>query len=125
GTDKKGGLVVYDLEGHQVQGLRAGRLNNVDVRDGFRLGQRQGDLAVASNRDGNSLHLFAIDPANGRLEDIGQIATPLADIYGLCLFKDRQGAIHAIANDKDGSFLQYLLDGRSGKAQGELVRRFK
>jgi len=125
GTDKKGGLVVYDLEGHQVQDLRAGRLNNVDVRDGFRLGQRQVDLAVASNRDRNSLHLFAIDPANGRLEDIGQIATPLDDIYGLCLFKDRQGAIHAIANDKDGSFLQYRLDGRSGKAQGELVRRFK
>jgi len=125
GTDKKGGLVVYDLEGRQVQDLRVGWLNNVDVRDGFRLGQRQVDLAVASNRDRNSLHLFAIDPANGRLEDIGQIATPLADIYGLCLFKDRQGAIHAIANDKDGSFLQYRLDGRSGKAQGELVRRFK
>ncbi|WP_312716868.1 phytase [Stutzerimonas nitrititolerans] len=125
GTDKKGGLVVYDLEGRQVQDLRAGRLNNVDVRDGFRLGQRQVDLAVASNRDRNSLHLFAIDPANGRLEDIGEIATPLADIYGLCLFKDRQGAIHTIANDKDGSFLQYRLDGRSGKPQGELVRRFK
>lgn len=125
GTDKKGGLVVYDLEGRQVQDLRVGRLNNVDVRDGFRLGQRQVDLAVASNRDRNSLHLFAIDPANGRLEDIGQIATPLTDIYGLCMFKDRHGAIHAIANDKDGSFLQYRLDGQSGKVHGQLVRRFK
>lgn len=125
GTDKKGGLVVYDLQGRQVQSLPVGRLNNVDVRDGFRLGQRQVDLAVASNRDRNSLHLFAIDPANGRLENIGQIATPLADIYGLCLFKDRQGAIHAFANDKDGTFLQYRLDGRSGKPRGELVRRFK
>ncbi len=124
GTDKKGGLVVYDLQGLQVQDLRAGRLNNVDVREGFRLGKRQVDLAVASNRDRNSLHLFAIDPHDGRLEDIGQIATPLTDIYGLCLFKDRQGAIHAIANDKDGSFLQYRLDGRSGTPQGELVRRF-
>ncbi len=124
GTDKKGGLVVYDLQGAQVQDLRAGRLNNVDVRDGFRLGPRQVDLAVASNRDHNSLHLFAIDPANGRLDDIGQIATPLTDIYGLCLFKDRQGAIHAIANDKDGTFLQYRLDGRNGAPQGELVRRF-
>ena len=125
GTDKKGGLVVYDLQGRQMQDLRAGRLNNVDVRDGFRLGPRQVDLAVASNRDHNSLHLFAIDPANGRLDDIGQIATPLTDIYGLCLFKDRQGTIHAIANDKDGTFLQYRLDGRNGAPQGELVRRFQ
>ncbi len=125
GTDKKGGLVVYDLDGRQVQDLRVGRLNNVDVRSGFRLGAREVDLAVASNRDRNSLHLFAIDPASGVLADIGQVATPLADIYGLCLFKDRQGAIHAIANDKDGTFVQYRLDGASGQPQGELMRRFQ
>lgn len=124
GTDKKGGLLVYDLAGKQLQDLRVGRLNNVDVRPGFQLGERQVDLAVASNRDHNSLHLFAIDPASGVLSDIGQIPTPLKDIYGLCLFKDRQGAIHAIANDKDGSFLQYRLGNLNGKASGQLVRRF-
>ncbi|XXF09975.1 phytase [Pseudomonas sp. D2-3] len=125
GTDKKGGLLAYNLAGKQVQSLRVGRLNNVDVRPGFQLGERQVDLAVASNRDHNSLHLFAIDPASGVLADIGQIATPLAEIYGLCLFKDRQGAIHAIVNDKDGSFLQYRLGSVNGKASGQLVRRFK
>lgn len=125
GTDKKGGLLAYDLAGKQVQNLRVGRLNNVDIRPGFQLGNRQVDLAVASNRDHNSLHLFAIDQANGTLSDIGQLATPLKEIYGLCLFKDRQGAIHAIANDKDGTFLQYRLAGISGKATGQLVRRFK
>ncbi|MCQ4295179.1 phytase [Pseudomonas stutzeri] len=125
GTDKKGGLLVYDLDGRETQNLRVGRLNNVDVRGDFRLGAKRVDLAVASNRDHNSLHLFAIDQASGVLDDIGQIATPLTDIYGLCMFKDRQGGIHAIANDKDGTFLQYRLDGSSGKPRGELVRRFK
>lgn len=125
GTDKKGGLLAYDLVGKQLQDLRVGRLNNVDVRPGFLLGKRQVDLAVASNRDHSSLHLFAIDPASGVLSDIGQIATPLKEIYGLCLFKDRQGAIHAIANDKDGTFLQYRLGSTDGKASGQLVRRFK
>ncbi|MBA1238413.1 phytase [Pseudomonas kunmingensis] len=125
GTDKKGGLLVYDLNGHEVQDLRVGRLNNVDVRSDFRLGAKQVDLAVASNRDRNSLHLFAIDRVSGMLADIGQIATPLTDIYGLCMFKDRQGGIHAIANDKDGTFVQYRLDGTTGHPRGELVRRFK
>jgi len=125
GTDKKGGLLVYDLDGRETQNLRVGRLNNVDVRSDFRLGAKRVDLAVASNRDHNSLHLFAIDQASGVLDDIGQIATSLTDIYGLCMFKDRQGGIHAIANDKDGTFLQYRLDGSSGKPRGELVRRFK
>jgi 3-phytase len=80
---------------------------------------------VASNRDHNSLHLFAIDPASGVLTGIGEVATPLTEIYGLCLFKDRQGAIDAIVNDKDGTFLQYRLSGANGKASGELLRRFK
>lgn len=125
GTDKKGGLLVYDLNGREVQDLRVGRLNNVDVRSDFRLGAKQVDLAVASNRDRNSLHLFAIDRVSGMLADIGQIATPLTDIYGLCMFKDRQVGIHAIANDKDGTFVQYRLDGTTGHPRGELVRRFK
>ncbi|QLF93576.1 phytase [Pseudomonas sp. ABC1] len=125
GTDKKGGLLVYDLAGKQLQDLRVGRMNNVDVRKGLRLGERTVDLAVASNRDRNSLHLFAIEPASGVLSELGQIATPLDDIYGLCMFKSRQGALYAIANDKDGRFLQYRLDGASGEVRGELVRSFR
>ncbi|QUE74511.1 phytase [Stutzerimonas stutzeri] len=125
GTDKKGGLAVYDLTGKQLQYLPVGRLNNVDVRSGFALGGKRVDLAVASNRDHNSLHLFAIDPRSGQVSGIGEIATPFNEIYGLCLFKDRQGAIHAIANDKDGTFQQYRLDGASGSPRGEQVREFK
>ncbi|MCQ4260260.1 phytase [Stutzerimonas stutzeri] len=125
GTDKKGGLGVYDLSGKQLQYLPVGRLNNVDVRPGFVLGGKRIDLAVASNRNHNSLHLFAIDPRHGELTDIGQIPTPLGEIYGLCMFKDAQGDIHAIANDKDGTFQQYRLDGSSGSPRGELVRQFK
>ncbi|MFL9814994.1 phytase [Stutzerimonas sp. VN223-3] len=125
GTDKKGGLAVYDMVGKQLQYLPVGRLNNVDLRSGFSLGGKRVDLAVASNRDHNSLHLFAVDQRSGELSDIGQIDTPFSNIYGLCMFKDSQGAIHAIANDKDGTFLQYRLDGTSGTPRGEQVRQFK
>ena len=125
GTDKKGGLLVYDLAGKQLQDLRVGRLNNVDVRNGFQLGSRTVDLAVASNRDHNSLQLFAIDPASGEVSALGEVKTLLKDIYGLCLFKDPEGAIHAIANDKDGSVVQYRLGSRDTQVEGELVRRFQ
>src|SRR5262245_960394 len=40
GTDKKGGLAVYDLDGQQLQYLPDGNLNNVDIRTGFSLGGR-------------------------------------------------------------------------------------
>lgn len=124
GTDKRNGLAVYDLDGQQLQYLQVGRLNNVDVRHGFQLGEQQLDLAVASNRDHNSLHLFGIDPIAGGLRDLGQIATPLGEIYGLCMGQTADGRIYAIANDKDGRFVQYRLDGQSGEARGELVREF-
>ena len=125
GTDKQGGLLAYDLAGKQLQDLRVGRMNNVDVRAGFDLNGQLVDLAVASNRDQNSLQLFAIDRSSGELRNLGQLPTPLKDIYGLCMFKDATGAIYAIPNAKDGTFLQYRLSADAGRIKGELVRQFK
>ncbi len=125
GTNKKQGLLVYDLKGKQLQELAVGRLNNVDVRSGFMLGKQKVDLAVASNRDRNSLSLFSIDRNSGVLREAGEIPTPLAQIYGICLFQPASGEIYAFANDKDGSFLQYRISAPDGKARGELVRSFK
>jgi myo-inositol-hexaphosphate 3-phosphohydrolase len=55
GTDKRGGLAVYDLDGTQLQYLLDGAMNNVDLRGGFPLsGQRVG-LVVAGDRAGDNL----------------------------------------------------------------------
>ncbi|MDU8432739.1 phytase [Pseudomonas syringae pv. actinidifoliorum] len=125
GTNKKQGLLAYDLSGKQLQELPVGRLNNVDIRPGFMLGKKNVDLAVASNRDRNSLSLFSIDRASGAISEVGEIPTPLAEIYGVCLFKPASGELYAFANGKDGRFLQYRLSAPDGRAQGELVRSFK
>lgn len=125
GTNKKQGLLAYDLQGKLLQELPVGRLNNVDVRPNFKLGAQTVDLAVASNRDHNSLSLFSIDRSSGELREAGEIPTPLKEIYGICLFQPASGEIYAIANGKDGSFLQYRLSAPNGAVQGELVRQFK
>ncbi|MCK9817972.1 phytase [Pseudomonas sp. MAFF 302046] len=125
GTNKKQGLLAYDLQGKLLQELPVGRLNNVDVRPGFKLGEQTVDLAVASNRDHNSLSLFAIDRTSGELREAGEIPTPLKEIYGMCLFQPASGELYAIANGKDGTFVQYRLSAPNGSVQGELVRQFK
>ncbi|MGF6097819.1 phytase [Pseudomonas sp. 18175] len=125
GTNKKQGLLAYDLDGKLLQELAVGRLNNVDVRPHFKLGAQTVDLAVASNRDHNSLSLFSIDRKTGELREAGEVPTPLKAIYGICLFQPASGEIYAIANDKDGTFLQYRLSAPDGRVQGELVRQFK
>lgn len=125
GTNKKQGLLAYDLDGKLLQELAVGRLNNVDVRPNFKLGAQTVDLAVASNRDHNSLSLFSIDRTTGELREAGEVPTPLKEIYGICLFQPASGELYAIANGKDGTFLQYRLSAPDGRVQGELVRQFK
>ncbi len=125
GTDKQGGLLVYDLQGKTQQFLPVGRLNNVDIRYGFSFKGQQVDMAVASNRDHNSLHVFAIDPVSRKVTEMGEVATHAQEIYGLCMYKNQQGDIHTIVNDKDGRFFQYLMKDDNGHIAGMLVREFK
>jgi len=123
-TDKQGGLQVSDLQGKAVQYLAVGRLNNVDVRTGFKWGNQTIDLAVASNRDHNSLHIFAIHPQTGKVSPLGELPTTLDEIYGICMYRDNQGEIYAIPNDKNGTFIQYHITAAQQKLQAQEVQRF-
>ncbi|MGB1091708.1 MAG: phytase, partial [Oceanobacter sp.] len=80
GTNKKRALVVYDLKGNKVQDLPVGRVNNVDVRQGFALKGQPMDIAAASHRDHASVMLFAIDPTTGQISEAGEVVTTLDDV---------------------------------------------
>ena len=58
GTDKNGGLMVYNLDGSMRQFLADGRLNNVDIRPGFSQGQY---IAAATDRTHGAIVLYGID----------------------------------------------------------------
>jgi 3-phytase len=124
GTNKKQGLLVYDLEGKQLQLLEVGRINNVDVRQGVAAGGRTWDLAVATQRDEQSLVIFSID-AEGKVKEEGRVGTELGDIYGVCAGRSRGNQLDVYANDKDGRFVHVRIDQRDGKWVGEVKRRFK
>lgn len=91
GTLKEGGLTAFDLGGRTLQDLPApaapsedekpGRLNNVDVLYGARIGGRVLDLAVASDRGRDRVRSYAIDPVAatlGRvpLKDVTSVGAP-------------------------------------------------
>ena len=128
-TNKRRGLVVYDLSGRLASQLDAGQTNNVDLRPLPRPSGRATDagepvaLVAASNRSTDTLdvlHLFA----DGHLAP--QRGIPAAfegeSPYGLCLY---QGAAHlyVFATYKDGSIRQWRL-GRDGAAD-HLVRTMR
>jgi 3-phytase len=124
GTNKKQGLLVYDLQGRQTQLLEVGRLNNVDLRQDIAFASQRVDLAAATQRDDNSLVLFTID-ARGTVAESIRIATGLNEIYGMCLYQPVGGGLQAFVNDKDGRFQQYRIDLKAGQYSGTLLRTFK
>jgi 3-phytase len=127
-TQKKRGLHVYDLSGKRLQVLADGRLNNVDLRQGFKLGGGEVALVAASNRTSKSLALYSVDPNTRRLSDVaaGTIATGLQDPYGLCMYRSpKNGAFYVFINNADdGMVKQWKLTEQRGKVGGQLVRQF-
>ena len=126
GTDKKLGLNVYDLQGKRLQVVPDGRMNNVDLREGFMLGGKATTIVAATNRTTRSISLYRFDPATRRLESIaaGTLESGMSDPYGLCMYRSaKSGNYYVIANDSvDGKYRQWRVFDRGGKAAIELVR---
>lgn len=125
GTDKKAGLYVYDLSGKPLQFLPDGKMNNVDLRGGFRLGGKDVTLVAASDRTHKSIALYVLDPATRMLTNVadGVQATGLSDPYGLCMYRGRKGATYVFISDPEGLVRQWKLAATpAGKVRAETVR---
>jgi len=128
GTDKKGGLYVYDLAGKPLQYLPNGRMNNVDLRAGFRLGGREVVLVTASDRTNKAIAILALDPETRQLTDVadGIQESNLSDPYGLCMYRSRRsGETYVFVNDPTGLVRQWrLVATPAGKVRAEVARSF-
>ncbi len=125
-TDKKLGLNVYDLQGKRLQVVPDGRMNNVDLREGFMLAGKSTTIVAATNRTTRSISLYRFDAASRRLESIaaGTLESGMSDPYGLCMYRSaKSNQYYVIANDSvDGKYRQWRVLDRGGKAAIELVR---
>ena len=108
GTDKRSGLVVYDLAGNEVQYLAAGNLNNVDLRTGL-WGHPDLTVAVASARDPNEVVVLRLDHATGTLSVVGRGEPVVDEPYGTCMYLDDRHQPWVVLNGKDGLFVQFEL----------------
>lgn len=128
GTDKRFGIEVYSLSGERLQSIPAGRTNNIDLRV-LEGNARWSALAAASNRTNNTISLFLVDTL-GELHWLpdSEIATGLAEPYGLCMFANDSG-LQVFVNDTDGRYQQWLLelsalDEQTPRVTGVLLREF-
>ena len=129
GTHKKGtiGLIVYDLEGNELSHVAEGRMNNVDIRYNFPLGDETVALVTGGNRDDNSISIYKVDVETRSLVNVAARKLPIGlddGIYGSCMYYSvKTGKFYAIVNDKTGLIEQWeLFDNGEGKVDGKLVR---
>jgi myo-inositol-hexaphosphate 3-phosphohydrolase len=128
GTDKSRaghGLVVYDLTGRELFYYPDGRMNNVDVRYDFPLGNSRVGLVGATNR-ARSLDFYKVNESDHSLTKVGSFA-PSSDITtprGFAFYRSPvTGKYFAYVTDS-GKVEQWQLDGSTGSVTGRLVRKW-
>jgi 3-phytase len=127
GTDKKGGIAVYDLGGNELQYREDGDMNNVDLRDGFPLDGRSVSLVTAGNRDDDSIAVYGVDVATRTLVPVAARTISVGiSTYGSCMYRSPDsGRFYYFVNSQDGEVEQWeLFDDGAGKVEGKKVRSF-
>lgn len=126
GTDKKAGLYVYGLDGTVRQFLPVGRVNNVDLRDGFSFAGEDRVLVVASDRTNIALATFLLHPATGHVVAApnGLIPLDVDDPYGVCLSRTAEGAFRAAVTSRIGELREFELRDGGGAMEAVELRRF-
>jgi 3-phytase len=118
GTDKKGGLYVYDLKGAQKSFLAAPGLNNVDLID---LADGRVLVAASDRSDLATVNLFLalLDTATGKLVPAGKIAVGPGEGYGICMATPAGAdGIIAFSAPKSGTIYRTVITEAGGTFTG-------
>ena len=141
-TLKDGGLATLDLDGEIVEEILPApfgeiRYNNVDLIYDFEIGEETVDLAVASDRENDTLAIWKIDPETLQLVDVtsDNILETIFGVddgeqtaYGLATYKSPiSGISYAFVTQADSNqFAQLeLIDNGSGEVDANVVRTFE
>jgi len=125
GTDKLGGLAVYDLSGKQLYYYADSAPNNVDLRYNFPLGGVPTTLVVTSDRTTDAIRIYRVNPSTRGLEYIAArtISTNLG-VAGITMYiSPTTGKYYVFIGDNSGNNQQWeLFDNGAGKVDARKVR---
>ena len=115
GTDKDGGIGVYDLAGRELQYVEQTSPNGVDIRQAVTLGDRVVDLVAVSDRSSELLVFYVVDAPTRTLRRLAAVDSGI-DLYGVCLYRSaRTGELSVFGTAYDGEVAQYVLTARPGR----------
>lgn len=123
GSNKKLGLEVYSMQGQRIAHYASGRINNIDVVQGFNWGDTVVDIVAGSNRSYGRIDVWAIDSSGSDFQLVSDtnMRSALEDVYGFCLYHDTLNRkVYAFINSKTGEIEQWEISAKDSSKQFEL-----
>ena len=122
-SDKKFGIIVYDLEGNKLYDYEVGRINNVDIIPSKSSQDKY--LVAGTNRTYNSIDLYIFN-SNGELEKniVREVVPSLKDVYGITFYDDKYNT-YLFISDKKGNVEQWSYNNDEVNAEIKFVRKLK
>ena len=122
-SDKKYGIIVYDLEGNKLYDYEVGRINNVDI-----IPSKSGQdkyLVAGTNRTYNSIDLYVFS-SNGELEKniVREVVPSLKDVYGITFYDDEYNT-YVFVSDKKGNVEQWSFNNDESNPEIKFERKLK
>lgn len=121
-TDKKYGLITYNLEGKKLHKYAIGRPNNVALFMPNNVLKNTLPLICASNRTAETVTFAFLNP-DGMLTNFQDVSVPLKEVYGITAYLAEQPYI--FISTKKGNVWQYQVGMKKNTVQMALVRKLK
>ena len=122
-SDKKYGIIVYDLEGNKLYDYEVGRINNVDIIQSKFIQDKY--LVAGTNRTYNSIDIYIFN-SNGELEKniVREVVPSLKDVYGITFYDDKYNT-YVFVSDKKGNVEQWSFNNDESNPEIKFERKLK
>lgn len=122
-SDKKYGIIVYDLEGVKLFDYEVGRINNVDILPSRSFQKKY--IVAGTNRTYNSIDIYLFN-SKGELENLilRKEIPSLKDVYGVTFYRDEFNT-YLFISDKKGNVEQWSYNNDEVNSEIKFVRKLK
>ena len=122
-SDKKYGIIVYDLEGVKLYDYEVGRINNVDILPSRSFQNKY--IVAGTNRTYNSIDIYLFN-SKGELENLilRKEIPSLKDVYGVTFYRDDFNT-YLFISDKKGNVEQWSYNNDEVNSEIKFVRKLK
>ena len=122
-SDKKYGIIVYDLNGAKLHDYKVGRINNVDIISSKSFEDKY--VVAGTNRTYNSIDIYLFN-SSGELENLilRKEIPSLKDVYGVTFYRDNFNT-YLFISDKKGNIEQWSYNNDEVNSEIKFVRKLK